>query len=86
MHAAGRRSLLIGNIGTPAAIVIDQLTDADIVIYEMSSYMLAQTVVHPDIGVLLNLYPEHHLRWHGGVEQYRSDKRTILDHASYEIC
>ena len=79
LRAGGHRVVLAGNIGLPLLETLDDLTQADFCVIELSSYQTgdAQT---PDVALLLNLYPEH-LDWHGSVEAYYGDKCRLLTQA-----
>ena len=66
--AAGRRSLLCGNIGSP---VLDVLAEpAELLAVELSSFQLHWAPsVRPEAGVVLNV-AEDHLDWHGALDAY----------------
>ena len=64
-----------GNIGRPLVELSD--TNADFVVAELSSYQCADLTGRPDIGVLINLYPEH-LQWHQTHEVYYQDKARMI--------
>lgn len=67
-----------GNIGIPLLDLIGpEQPHFDIWIVELSSYQICDLNFSPDIGVLLNLYPEH-IQWHGTIEQYYSDKLKLF--------
>lgn len=74
--------VLGGNIGVPLLDLIE--TKADIVVAELSSYQCADLTGYPDIGVLVNLYPEH-LQWHGSHDRYYNDKLHMLYQAHHII-
>lgn len=65
-----------GNIGTPILDLVDRFDDLDVVVVELSSYVLADLDASLDVGVLLNLHPEHP-EWHGDVDTYFADKCRI---------
>lgn len=71
----GQSVELGGNIGVPLLTLVD--TDADYIVAEMSSYQCADLTGRPDIGVLINLYPEH-LQWHTSHERYYEDKLHMI--------
>lgn len=71
---SGKNVLLVGNIGSPALKVIDELPDY--FIYEMSSYQLQDLTTSPHIALFLNIYPEH-LDHHGNFEAYFNAKSCI---------
>ena len=68
--------LLGGNIGKPLLDFVDE--KPDFVIAELSSYQCADLKGTPDIGILLNLFPEH-LQWHQSHEKYYLDKWHMLN-------
>jgi len=77
LKQAGFDTELIGNIGRPA---LDSLRDNDgdrTYIYELSSYQLEDLRGFINVGVLLNLFPEH-LDYHGGKEVYYNAKLKLL--------
>jgi UDP-N-acetylmuramoylalanine--D-glutamate ligase len=78
LKQAGKKVRLIGNIGNPMLEVL--LTDIDpdeIFVIELSSYMLDDIEYSPNIGLLLNLFPEH-LDYHNGVDNYYKAKQNIF--------
>jgi UDP-N-acetylmuramoylalanine--D-glutamate ligase len=75
--AAGRRSLLCGNIGDPVLGVLGQ--EADLLAVELSSFQLHWAPsLRPEAGVVLNV-AEDHLDWHGTLDAYARDKARVLD-------
>lgn len=75
-----------GNIGIP---LLDMLlwdinhTDHRLVV-ELSSYMLDWLQFHPDIAILVNIYPDH-LDRHGGLEHYIQAKLNIITSATHSL-
>ncbi len=74
LRACGAKVQLAGNIGLPLLACDDG--DVEWWVIELSSYQLSDLQARPDIGVLLNLSPEH-LDWHRGVETYMEDKLRL---------
>jgi UDP-N-acetylmuramoylalanine--D-glutamate ligase len=75
--AAGRRSLLCGNIGSPVLDVLDR--PAELLAVELSSFQLHWAPsLRPDAGVVLNV-AEDHLDWHGSFADYANAKARALD-------
>lgn len=70
--------VLGGNIGVPLLDLVD--TKTDYVVAELSSYQCADLTGRPDIGILVNLYPEH-LQWHGSHQRYYEDKLHMIRQA-----
>jgi UDP-N-acetylmuramoylalanine--D-glutamate ligase len=82
-RAAGRDVAVAGNVGTPLSGV-DASADAWIVC-ELSSFQLED--VHElacEVGVLLNLEPDH-LDRHGTFDRYRDAKLRIFERARHKI-
>ena len=77
LQVAGRESQLAGNIGR-GVMDIDPPGDGGVVVLELSSYQteLARALT-PDIGVFLNLSPDH-LDRHGGIGGYFAAKRRLF--------
>jgi UDP-N-acetylmuramoylalanine--D-glutamate ligase len=77
--AGGRKTLVGGNIGTPAITFVDQSTDDTWVVLEISSFQL-ETVetFHPHIAVVLNITPDH-LDRHHTFENYAAAKARIFE-------
>lgn len=76
LRACGKRVQLAGNIGT--ALLACETEDVDWWVIELSSYQLCDLQGQPELGLLLNLSPEH-LDWHGGVENYMRDKLRLAE-------
>ncbi len=77
----GRRVYLGGNIGNPLIEQARQMTPADIVVLELSSFQLEplrQIRRSPDVAVVTNLHPNH-LDHHGSLESYITAKHAILE-------
>jgi UDP-N-acetylmuramoylalanine--D-glutamate ligase len=76
LTAAGRRSLLCGNIGSPVLDVLGQ--PADLLAVELSSFQLHWAPsLRPEAGAVLNI-AEDHLDWHGTLAHYTAAKARVL--------
>ncbi|WP_197505028.1 UDP-N-acetylmuramoyl-L-alanine--D-glutamate ligase [Mycobacterium sp. E3305] len=76
LTAAGRRSVLCGNIGDPVLDVLEQ--PADLLAVELSSFQLHWAPsVRPEAGVVLNI-AEDHLDWHSTMADYTAAKARVL--------
>lgn len=84
LHSVGRGSCMAGNIGV-GALDIDPPIAGTTLVLEISSYQaeLASTL-NPDIGVFLNLTPDHTDR-HGGFGGYFAAKRQVFGGASLKM-
>ncbi len=76
LEAAGKEAFLVGNIDLQDWDIIDQITNDSFIVYEMSSYMLADFTERPDIAVFLNAQTSH-IDWHGTYESYVNSKGQI---------
>ena len=76
LRSAGKRTALVGNIGTPLLETMDWNELPEFWVIEMSSYQTFEAV-RPEVAVMLNFYPEH-LDWHGSVQAYFDDKSALI--------
>jgi UDP-N-acetylmuramoylalanine--D-glutamate ligase len=75
---AGVAAAVAGNVGTPLTSLVGQLDPGAVVVCELSSFQLEDTVEFaPEGAVLLNLAHDH-LDRHGTFEAYRSAKLEIF--------
>ncbi|WFC42836.1 UDP-N-acetylmuramoyl-L-alanine--D-glutamate ligase [Pseudoxanthomonas sp. SE1] len=87
LRAAGRRTVLAGNIGLPMLEVLDPQPAPDEWAIELSSYQtgdVADSGARPDVAIVLNLFPEH-LDWHGSEARYIEDKLKLVTAAQPRI-
>jgi UDP-N-acetylmuramoylalanine--D-glutamate ligase len=78
---SGVKAAIGGNIGIPYG----DLSEADIYIFEMSSYELAiSQYMNIETCCILNIEPDH-LENHGDFKNYISAKHRALDHAKFKI-
>ncbi len=76
LKAAGKRSVVAGNIGDPLVAVND--ADLDLIVAEISSYQLETIVTfRPWISLILNL-TEDHIERHKTMEEYSQAKARIF--------
>jgi UDP-N-acetylmuramoylalanine--D-glutamate ligase len=82
--ASGRKTLVGGNIGTPAISLIGESTEETYTVLEISSFQL-ETIeqFHAKIAVVLNVTPDH-LDRHGTFEAYWQAKRRIFENQTNE--
>ena len=74
----GFKTLLGGNIGTPALDL--NIKKKDFLIIEASSFQLAHSkFIKPDYAMLLNITNDH-LDWHGNMKNYIDSKFRIFNH------
>ena len=77
----GYSTYLGGNIGTPLFSKLDEMTENDIVVLEMSSFQLMNMTVSPNISVITNISPDH-LDVHASYEEYIDAKKYIFKNQS----
>jgi len=77
--SGGRKTLVGGNIGTPAITFVEQSTPDTWIVLEISSFQLESIeTFHPHIAVILNVTPDH-LDRHGSMESYIAAKARIFE-------
>jgi UDP-N-acetylmuramoylalanine--D-glutamate ligase len=83
---AGLPVAVAGNVGTAATSLVDRLAGDVTVVCEASSFQLEDTVAFsPEVGVLLNLSPDH-LDRHGTYEEYVAAKLKIFaNQGNYDV-
>jgi UDP-N-acetylmuramoylalanine--D-glutamate ligase len=67
-----------GNIGDPLINYVDDMTENDLAILEISSFQLEQMTISPNISAILNITPNH-LDRHGTMDAYANAKARILE-------
>lgn len=78
LRAMGKRVFVGGNIGTPLSEYALQGIAADILVLEASSFqLLTSPAFRPDVGVLLNISPNH-LDYHADMDEYRGAKLSMF--------
>lgn len=79
LETAGFPVQVAGNIGTPLISRVDVSCDAGFTVVEASSFQLESiSAFRPDIGVLLNITPDH-LDRHGSLEAYGRAKARMFE-------
>ncbi|HEY1865538.1 MAG TPA: UDP-N-acetylmuramoyl-L-alanine--D-glutamate ligase [Candidatus Acidoferrales bacterium] len=79
LTGAGMPALVAGNIGTPLISRVAETNSATITVAEVSSFQLEMIdALRPDIGVLLNLTPDH-LDRHASFEAYSRAKARMFE-------
>ncbi len=75
----GKKSMLLGNIGTPVWDFIEDFQKDTIAVLEMSSHQLEYMKKSPNIAILLNIFPDH-LDHYESYEAYARAKCNIFEH------
>jgi UDP-N-acetylmuramoylalanine--D-glutamate ligase len=86
-RAAGGKTYVAGNIGTPLSDIALQTTPDSTIVLEVSSYQLENIeTFHPTISAILNITPDH-LEHHGTMRAYAEAKARIFENqTSPDIC
>ncbi len=75
---AGRKTEVLGNIGTALSERADTVPEGGLLIVEVSSFQLETcTLFRPHVGVILNVTPDH-LDRHGSLERYAEIKARMF--------
>lgn len=77
---AARNIFVGGNIGTSLLDQLPNITPADIVVLELSSFMLHHLGAirwSPHVAVVTMVGIDH-IEWHGGPDQYLADKQNLV--------
>lgn len=78
LRQVGWACRVVGNVGTPLSSLVGVTGDDDILVVELSSFQLEDSVeLRPDVAVLLNL-AEDHLDRHGSTAAYFAAKALIF--------
>ena len=93
LENAGKKVWLGGNIGKPLLSEIENISQSDFSVLELSSFQLHTInrfenkglpfakITFPDVAVITNISPNH-LDWHEDMEEYAVSKKTIFSHMS----
>jgi UDP-N-acetylmuramoylalanine--D-glutamate ligase len=84
LKTAAFPTILAGNIGTPLIACVDGMTKTTVSVVELSSFQLQLIeTFRPNIGVFLNLTPDH-LDRHHTLESYGAAKARIFENQTAE--
>jgi UDP-N-acetylmuramoylalanine--D-glutamate ligase len=84
LKTAGIETILAGNIGTPLIACVDKMKDDTSTVAELSSFQLELIdTFRPNIGVFLNLTPDH-LDRHHTMEAYGAAKARLFENQTGE--
>jgi UDP-N-acetylmuramoylalanine--D-glutamate ligase len=84
LKTAGIETILAGNIGTPLIACVDEMKDDTRTVAELSSFQLELIdTFRPNIGVFLNLTPDH-LDRHHTMKAYGAAKARLFENQTGE--
>lgn len=75
----GKKVWLGGNIGTALLPLVEEMSENDVAVVELSSFQLISMRKSPDIAVITNISPNH-LDVHKSMEEYICAKQNIFIH------
>lgn len=81
----GYKTWLGGNIGNPLLSFVDEMTEDDYVVLELSSFQLHTMKKSPERAVITNLSPNH-LDWHIDYQEYIDAKTNVYKAMTRENC
>ena len=84
LESTGRRVYLGGNIGRSLLPFLDEITENDLCVLELSSFQLMDFEAPVFAGVVTNLSPNH-LNWHKDMAEYAAAKARLLSLASHRV-
>lgn len=79
LKAQGKKVHLGGNIGKPLLPEIEDISEEDVAVVELSSFQLISMRRSPDVAVVTNLAPNH-LDVHKDMQEYVDAKKNIFLH------
>jgi UDP-N-acetylmuramoylalanine--D-glutamate ligase len=86
LKTAGIQTFVGGNIGVPLLSLVESSVDSSVTVAEISSFQLeAIEAFRPEIGVLLNLTPDH-LDRHASFEEYAAAKLRMFENQLDRDC
>ncbi|WP_346900380.1 UDP-N-acetylmuramoyl-L-alanine--D-glutamate ligase [Clostridium sp. UBA7503] len=77
LSAAGFKTWIGGNIGTPLFTKIEEISPDDKVVLELSSFQLMTMDTSPEVALITNLSPNH-LDMHIDLQEYIDSKKNIF--------
>ncbi|MEJ6348322.1 UDP-N-acetylmuramoyl-L-alanine--D-glutamate ligase [Holzapfeliella sp. He02] len=78
------KAYAVGNIGVPVCDVVQNVTEEDVLVTELSSFQLmGMPSIKPDIAAIIDIYPTH-LDYHKTFDNYVNAKLSITSNQSAE--
>jgi UDP-N-acetylmuramoylalanine--D-glutamate ligase len=82
LKTSKRPTIVGGNIGTPLSALVNRVNNKTFLVLEVSSYQLeVHQTFHPQVGVVLNLTPDHLAR-HKTMAQYARIKNRLFENST----
>jgi len=80
LETTGKKVYLGGNIGTPLLQYVEEMTENDVVVLELSSFQLMTFRKSANYTAITNISPNH-LDWHVDMQEYVDAKANIFKFA-----
>lgn len=80
----GRRVYVGGNIGAPLLPLVEQMTERDYAVVELSSFQLMTMQQSAWAAAMTNITPNH-LNWHTDMEEYTVSKYNVYRHGAKRV-
>lgn len=81
LKEAGKKTVLVGNIGIPCFSLADQIDAESVVVFELSAQQLYDVKQAPHLAMFLSLFPDH-IDYFGNFERYADAKFNIARYQS----
>ena len=79
LSRSGKKVYKGGNIGRALMPLIEEISEEDAAVVELSSFQLISMRKSPDVAVITNIAPNH-LDVHGTMEEYIDSKKNLILH------
>ena len=79
-----RRVYVGGNIGAPLLPIVEQMTERDYAVVELSSFQLMTMQQSAWAAAMTNITPNH-LNWHTDMEEYTVSKYNVYRHGAKRV-
>lgn len=79
LEKQGYKVFLGGNIGMPLLSHVEEISENDIAVVELSSFQLISMRTSPNVAVITNVAPNH-LDWHVDMQEYIDAKKNLYAH------
>jgi UDP-N-acetylmuramoylalanine--D-glutamate ligase len=83
LKSAGKKVVLLGNIGEPMLSSLKESNDCDFVVLELSSFQTIDLPISPHIAVVTNITSDH-LDWHKDLDEYIQAKAQLWKNQTKE--
>ncbi|MBQ7980929.1 MAG: UDP-N-acetylmuramoyl-L-alanine--D-glutamate ligase, partial [Oscillospiraceae bacterium] len=79
LERSGKKVHKGGNIGRALLPIIEEISEDDVAVVELSSFQLISMRKSPDSAAITNIYPDH-LNVHSSMQEYVDAKKNLILH------